>query len=53
VRRRTKGSFILGDVPGPGLAIDLEGQIIGGISESLGGDGADEEVEVIELRPPA
>jgi hypothetical protein len=42
------GEHILGDVPGSGFAVHLGGQIVGGISESLGGDGADEEVEVID-----
>jgi len=43
-----QGEHIFWDVAGLGLAIDLGGQIVGGISESLGGDGADEEVEVID-----
>jgi len=43
-----QGEHVLGNVAGLGLSVHLRRQVIGRIAEPLGGDGADEEVEVID-----
>ena len=43
-----QGEHVLGNVTGLGLALDLGGQIVGGILETLGGDRADQKVKMID-----
>lgn len=43
-----EGEHVLGNVPGLGFALDLGGEVESGILETFGGDGADQEVEVID-----
>jgi hypothetical protein len=43
-----QGQHVLGNVAGPGLPVDLGSQVIGRVLETLGGDRADEEIEVID-----
>jgi len=39
---------VLGNVTGFGLPVDLGGEVIGRVLETLGGDRTDEEIEVID-----
>ena len=39
---------VLGNVPGAGLSLDRGGEIVSGVFEALGRNGADEEIEVLD-----
>ena len=43
-----QGQHVLGNVTGPGLPVDLGGQVIGRVLETLSGDRADQKVKVID-----
>src|SRR5205809_203205 len=43
-----QGQHVLWNVAAPGFSVHLGGQVIGRVLETLGGDGADEKIEVID-----